>query len=80
MLDALHRSVLSTRDAAVKIGNELDDQSNLLGKLNTNVGAVTDEAHSQTKSVAQLLDMSANRGFYSTVIVLVIIILVLLLV
>lgn len=77
MLDALHASVMTTKDYAERIGTELSEQDAMLDRLHTGVEIANSEASKQTKSVGQLIVESKHRGFYAIVIVLLLIIVVL---
>ena len=77
-LDRLHASVMSTHDQASRMNRELKDQDVLISNVERGVGAASQEAQSQTRSVGQMVEQSKNNGFLLTVAALLIVIIVLL--
>lgn len=80
LLDQLHASLMNTRHYALQIGEDLNDQDEMLDNLHNNVSRTADESRQQNQNVVQLLRESEGRGFYSVVILLVVIIVFLLMI
>ncbi|EAN77660.1 SNARE domain containing protein, putative [Trypanosoma equiperdum] len=78
LLGELHNSVLNTRQYALAIGEDLEEQNTMLDDLQTDVERATDESRRQNYNVGQLLWESESRGFWTLFIVLSLILVVLL--
>ena len=78
ILEALHHSVLRTKDHAERAGQELDDQDKMLDRLRDGVGVSHGEMAQQQRSIGYLLEHSNHKGFMAIVCILLLVIVILL--